>query len=557
MFLVNFVYYKKEYEDSIYPEFVDASYEQIKEANIYLPDVAKIIPNISNPTLKSAMKDKLFNILKQHGIIANSGEYCLFIFTEEEKSELIKNDVFWTDFKHWTENEKIVMDKINNISFFSYLIKDIKDITLKYELIKKLIDSIKHFSNKQLIVNLIENQNEDKELYQRLIEEYYLYLPQEYRIYLDMNNDNNYLFKKRQKFINQKIDIGIDPRIKIGPEIEVNKKYSFVLNLDKQNGYDNYKVGTDATVFNGNEIATIVPFHNTTEEVATFCALCEGMTDIGYYYDDEWKNASGQINLGLDYLDSAQAILNFYEIFGNCEELLYYISHEEGQLFRQGVYCNSRIKAISEIIGKRIIEENISRDQVIKLFHIQLHSDNKETIKSLIYKKNSVCLRGNGEHDLRLEIRIPNGGCNYKTWIDNIRLYGKIMEIAKKLAYLMHKDYLNEEEQNLLDLKISLQNNNLSLEEKLVMLMNLLFKDNNDIKQIYYNRFISVKKKIRETGATNYQRQINIYEKNFSEVEFIPQYHSRLDSDYTGNGVISFDPETGEYYENGQKRNIH
>ena len=121
----------------------------------------------------------------------------------------------------------------------------------------------------------------------------------------------------------------------------------------------------------------------------------------------------------------------------------------------------------------------------------------------------------------------------------------------------MHKDYLSEEEQNLLDLKISLQNNNLSLEEKLVMLMNLLFKDNNDIKQIYYNRFISVKKKIRETGATNYQRQINIYEKNFSEVEFIPQYHSRLDSDYTGNGVISFDPETGEYYENGQKRNIH
>lgn len=556
MHLIDFINYKKEYEDSIYQEFVNASYKEIKEANLYLPDIVKIIPNISTPTLKKTMKDKLFNIFKQYGIVANDGEYCLFIFSEEEKNELIKNDLFWTSFHNWTVNEKELIDRINDISFFSYLIRDIKDIKLKYDLLKRMIEPIKHFSNKQLIVNLIENQNNNNELYRKLIDEYYLYLPQEYKYYLAMNNDSNYLFNKRQKFIDQDIDIGIDPRIKIGPEIEANRKYSYILNLNSQNGYTNYKVGTDATVPNGNEIATIVPFQNTTEEIATFCALCEGMTDIGYYYDEEWSNASGQINLGLDYLDSAQAILNFYEIFGNCEELLYYISHEEGQLFRQDVYCNSRIKAISEIIGKRIIEEEISREQVIKLFNIQYNYDERN-IKNLIYKKNSVCLRGSNEYDYRLEIRIPNGGCNYKTWIDNIRLYGKIMEISKRLADLMHKDYLSEEEQHLLDLKISLQNNDLSLEEKLVMLMNLLFKDNN-IKKIYYNRFISVIKKIKETGATNYQKHVNNYEKHFDEVEFISQYHSRIDPDYTGNGIISFDPVTGEYLENNQKRNsIH
>mgnify|MGYP003297697871 CR=1 FL=1 len=50
-----------------------------------------------------------------------------------------------------------------------------------------------------------------------------------------------------------------------------------------------------------------------------------------------------------------------------------------------------------------------------------------------LYKKNSVCLRGTNKYDYRFEFRIPNGGCNYETWIDNIRLYGKMMEKAKSL----------------------------------------------------------------------------------------------------------------------------
>ena len=54
-----------------------------------------------------------------------------------------------------------------------------------------------------------------------------------------------------------------------------------------------------------------------------------------------------------------------------------------------------------------------------------------------------------------------------------------MMEIAKRLADMMEKDYLSSEEENLLNLKIKLQDNSLSMEEKLVTIMNLLFKDNN------------------------------------------------------------------------------
>jgi hypothetical protein len=358
-----------------------------------------------------------------------------------------------------------------------------------------------------------------------------------------MKKNRYYVYDKYLRFIDEDIDIGIDPRISIAPEIEANNDYGIQIELDKQNGFEEYVVTKDATVPDGNEVFPRYPFHNTKKDVAKFCALCETMEELGYYYSESMQNAAGQINLGLDYLDTKEAILNFYEIYGNCEELLFYISHEEGQLFRQDVYVNSRIKAISEIIGTRILDEELSRENVIKLFNSSL-GDDDNTIKGLQYKKNSVCLRGTCDKDYRLEFRIPNGGCSYKTWIDNIRLFGKMFEISKKLADMMKKDYLSDEEEHLLKLKISLQDNSLSLEEKLAILMDLLFEDDN-IKQIYYNRYISTIKKIKETDSRKYVNSYYSTEPNFDKVEFIGQYHSRLGYDYSGDGVIEYDPISG------------
>ena len=367
-----------------------------------------------------------------------------------------------------------------------------------------------------------------------------------------MRKDPYYIYNKSLQFMNEDIDIGIDPKISIAPEIEANNDYDIQIELKEQKGFEDFIVGRDATVPNGSEIIPRQPFHNTKEDIAKFCGLCEAMKDVGYYYNEVDQNAGGQINLGLDYLDTKEAILNFYEIYGNCEELLYYICNEEGQLFRQDVYVNSRIKAISEIIGKRVLDEELSRQDVIKLFNNSYHGKD-ETIKGLQYKKNSVCLRGTNDKDYRLEFRIPNGGCNYRTWIDNIRLFGKMMEVSKQIADMMNKDYLSSEEETLLRLKINLQNNTLSFEEKLTMLMNLLFKDNN-IKQIYYNRYISTVKKIKETNSKKYRNAYDSYEPNFDEVEFESQYHSMLEPDYDGNGlVITYDPESNQITSNRRK----
>ena len=116
----------------------------------------------------------------------------------------------------------------------------------------------------------------------------------------------------------------------------------------------------------------------------------------------------------------------------------------------------------------------------------------------------------------------------------------------------MKKDYLSNEEEELLKIKIDLQDKNLSLENKLFLLMNLLFKDDN-IKQIYYNRYISTIKKIKEKNLMNYIVNQDNNKPAFDEVEFTEQYHSKFEPDYYGEGVIEYDPEIGIIEHNKKK----
>jgi len=553
MNMFNFQKYNKDAEmiGGDYWKFLDATSDTLSNDNIYLFEISKIMKEITNEDLKLKMKKKIFSLIMENGIYFNGIESSLDIFDSDELKLILKHEFDNNISKYISDEDKIQYHSADIISFIN-LIKRTKNIEWAYFMITNVLNIIKDYHDKTVLINIIEYNKQYDEIYNRLINDYYSYLPNSYQNFLKMKQDSDYIYNKSLKFLNEDIDIGIDPRISIAPEIEANNDYNIQIELSKQRGFEDYVVSRDATVPNGNEISPRNPFHNIKEDIAKFCGLCEAMQDVGYYYSEVSQNAGGQINLGLDYLDTKEAILNFYEIYGNCEELLYYISNEEGQLFRQEVYVNSRIKAISEIIGVRILDEELSRQDVIELFNNRNYGKDN-AIKGLQYKKNSVCLRGTYDKDYRLEFRIPNGGCNYRTWIDNIRLFGKMMEVSKKLADMMNNDYLSTEEEHLLELKINLQDNKLSIEEKLVILMNLLFKENN-IKQIYYNRYISTMKKIKETNSSKYVNRYDTIEPNFDEVEFIGKYHSMLDHDCDDHGlVITYDPESDIMNSNRKK----
>ena len=527
-----------------YWKLLDANSLELEESGIYFFDFMRVWNGLKNEELKLKIKEKLMSLAKQKGIFFNGIENCLSIFNMDELMELLVNE-FDNKIMLYLSTPENIRRYNGDIFQFIYVLNKIEDKNFGVELLAKILENIKFNSDKTLLIEILEYEKRNNiTLYNRLINDYYDYFPEEYRELLRIRMDSNYCFNKALEFERRNIDIGIDPRISIAPEIEANKRYPFDLDLYGQYDFeDRFFVDSDATVPNGNEIIPTRPFHNTPEDVARFCALCETMRAVGYYYDEEYYNAAGQINLGLDYLDTKEAILAFYEIYGNCEELLYYISSEEGQIFRQNIYTSSRIKPLSEIIGKRVVEEDLSREEVIRLFSND--SSRESGIRGLSYKKNSVCLRGTNKYDYRFEFRIPNGGCNYETWIDNIRLYGKMMEKAKQIADLMKKDYLTAEEESLLRLKIDLQDRKLSLEDKLEMLLDLLFEDEN-IKQIYRDRYLATVRKIYETRTDNYSARYSAYDPGFDEVEFIENYQSRLDPDYEGYGVVSYDPETDE-----------
>lgn len=541
----NFTIYDKDSElpGGDYWKFLDATLEELQECGIYFFDFMRVWNNLKNEELKMKMRDKLASIIIDKGISYDGLSTCLEIFTSDEIKMSFVN-TFNNKISGYLSSEESIRRYNADIMSYIYTLRYVNNYEWELSFIINILDKIKNYNNKSLLIEIIEYKKNNKEMYDKLVIDYYEYLPEEYRVMIRMRNDSSFLYNKALRFKKENLDIGIDPRISIAPEIEANGKYPFDLDLCRQMGFDGeFRVGSDATVPNGNEIVPVRPFHNNPDDVSKFCALCDAMREVGYYYDEVNGNAAGQINLGLDYLDTKEAILSFYEIYGNCEELLYYISSEEGQIFRQSIYSSSRIKPLSEIIGKRVIDEDLSRGEVIRLFSNDNSRDSG--IKGLSYKKNSVCLRGTNNSDYRFEFRIPNGGCNYKTWIDNIRLYGKMMERAKQIADLMKKEYLTPEEENLIRLKIDLQDINLSLEDKLDLLMELLF-DDEEIKQIYYRRYNATLRKIRETGTDNYSNLYGYHEPSFDEVEFVEHYESRLDPEYDGYGVVTYDPETDE-----------
>lgn len=541
----NFTIYDKDSElpGGDYWKFLDATLEELQECGIYFFDFMRVWNNLKNEELKMKMRDKLASIIIDKGISYDGLSTCLEIFTSDEIKMSFVN-MFNNKISGYLSSEENIRRYNADIMSYIYTLRYVNNYEWELSFIINILDKIKNYNNKSLLIEIIEYKKNNKEMYDKLVIDYYEYLPEEYRVMIRMRNDSSFLYNKALRFKKENLDIGIDPRISIAPEIEANGKYPFDLDLCRQMGFDGeFRVGSDATVPNGNEIVPVRPFHNNPDDVSKFCALCDAMREVGYYYDEVNGNAAGQINLGLDYLDTKEAILSFYEIYGNCEELLYYISSEEGQIFRQSIYSSSRIKPLSEIIGKRVIDEDFSRGEVIRLFSNDNSRDSG--IKGLSYKKNSVCLRGTNNSDYRFEFRIPNGGCNYKTWIDNIRLYGKMMERAKQIADLMKKEYLTPEEENLIRLKIDLQDINLSLEDKLDLLMELLFEDE-EIKQIYYRRYNATLRKIRETGTDNYSNLYGYHEPSFDEVEFVEHYESRLDPEYDGYGVVTYDPETDE-----------
>lgn len=124
-----------------------------------------------------------------------------------------------------------------------------------------------------------------------------------------------------------------------------------------------------------------------------------------------------------------------------------------------------------------------------------------------------------------------------------MRLFGKMMEVSKKCADIWQKSEPTEKDIRLLELKEELKSPRATLEDKLYILMDLLFEDDKT-KEIYVNRFYTLEQLIEQNKTDKYSDKTYRVEPAFGMVDFEEQYHSRIEE---VEGTISFDPSTGKY----------
>jgi len=339
--------------------------------------------------------------------------------------------------------------------------------------------------------------------------------------------------------------IGIDPNINVGIEIEANldtdnhyETNSLINEMSIKSSFDNgsWRFTTDATVPRGSEVVS--PILKANENgIREIYGVCQTLQDLGYYIDENQENTAGQINIGIDYLDTVGSLINFYEIYGNAEELLYHICNPEGQFIRQSVYVNSRFKPISFALSEMEYDEDISRDKFLRMIY-----DRQNSVIGL--KKSSVSLRNPDSSKLaRLEFKISNGTVNPETWIDNIRLFGRIVQVSKELDLLQTMDSLTPEQIAKLELKESLKSD-ITLEEKLDILMDLLFDDERT-KPIYKDRYRLLEERISETGTDKYSPSRSIGAVGFKTVDFQGRAISSLKTTSNQNKQTIEDNENG------------
>lgn len=509
------------YKYSLDKELPGGEYWQLLEADnnelkrfFWLPDLFRLLTQIQDNTLKDQLKSKFLSLLD-----LEKNSFAGYLSTEYFTPDEIKS-VFKTALNKRLNNYSgpvrfwIIEDSL-------FLIQRINDVEWQSTEIYKLFDLLdtldsEYIPNKQKAISRLIIDIKDSNIRKTLLKRYSKDLSQEYLDLIRIESNPNYIKEKSKQF--KDICIGIDPRITIGPEIELNHR-TFGregFDISSQQDIGDYHSTTDATVPNGKEFIS-PKFHDTPDELSIFCAVCDTLKELGYEAYD--INVAGQINIGIDYLDTAESLLQFWELFCNSEELLYHICNPEGSILRQPVYNTSRFKAISGELGTQVISEDISRKEVIRM----LSAGTSSTLPGIIHKKNSICLRDGN----RFEIRIPNGSEDYQVWIDNIRLFAKMVEVSKEISNVVEGKDVSKNSLKKLELKESLKDESLTLEEKLFILMDLLF-DDDKIKQIYVDRFYALEEIIAKTGNKIYKPLHCISDSGFGVVDFQRIYHSQI-----------------------------
>ena len=144
--------------------------------------------------------------------------------------------------------------------------------------------------------------------------------------------------------------------------------------------------------------------------------------------------------------------------------------------------------AISEAIEKGSL--NLNSEEDLDKFIEQLQNVQKEenAEKDMLGRTTSINLLKINNGRNTIEFRVPNGTINPNTWIENVKLFGRIVQMSEKLAQIEKKDESEKTEEDIhLEELMNNLKTNLPENEKMEVLLELLFTE--EERDVYRERY--------------------------------------------------------------------
>ena len=372
-------------------------------------------------------------------------------------------------------------DKAEVISSLEDDSKKIKELGKILEKVNK-IEVILSINDETRKLNLLEEMDSDIcEAYKQLIE-------------LNLGFEDLELQKERKKYDS----FNLPKEMSIGIEIESEGTYKNIL----PNFIGKWQVKDDISLDEDGKECTSPIMHDEYKDIYEIYKITEILKKIGMHAT---QRCGGHVHIGADYIKTEEGFKELLELWGNAEEVYYLISNKQGELPRKGIEryaapISTKIqKAKLDKKEKDVFLEDAKRMQHDRYSAINLMNVNNE--------KNTI------------EFRLSNGTLDGNTWIENIRLYGRTVQIAQELGQIKEKIDkgipINEEEKRKYALKEMLKDER-PIDEKMEILMEILFTE--EEAQVYRRRY-GKNKRLEE-------KEHSMQEFEFGEVDFEKVYES-------------------------------
>ena len=375
----------------------------------------------------------------------------------------------------------------------------------------KLLEDV-HFKDEDNTATIIASLNSDNLKLKKLEE-----IQDEQNITLIKMSLSNREYQKENFLIQQPTysEIGLDEEITIGMEIESEgylsryiEKIKKILKRDESKEARGWDIKPDASLEEGVEIISPILTDNQ-EDIEDIYMVCTMLQKIG---NETNERCGGHIHIGSNYLKSKEAFINLFEIWGNSEEIICKISNEKNNIPR--FTLQEYAKPISPKINKAIEEGkiNLENEEDLNSFIEEI-----QNVQVNRYSSLNMFNINNGMNTI--EFRISNGTLNPDTWIENARLYGRIVQMSQKIAEIEKNPEPTKEEKRLVDLKEYLKSE-IPEEEKMEILLDMLFEEKE--RELYRERYFSTIKML-EKAPEGYNP---LEDARFSKVDFKRKKHT-------------------------------